>query len=146
MERNKINLIFLFLNMYVSTSPHVKTCIYLTLLLCFFCSQLFYQINLVRTEKCLEKYKTKKRAISSHSLYFLSGICTVCFLKQVLGWSNAILVFFTLTDDLNMIITCCNKLSVGSCPVIFTLRKPFNAQTFFISQPENNNARKEHFT
>ncbi len=33
-----------------------------------------------------------------------------------------------------MIITCCNKLSVGPCPVIFTSRKPFNAQTLFISQ------------
>ncbi len=145
MERYKINLISLFLNMYVSTSPHVKK-LYIWLYSCFFCSQLFYQINLVRTEKCLEKYQTKNGLFLHIRCTFLSSICTVCFLKQVLRWSNAILVFFTLTVDLNMIITCCNKLSVGPYPVIFTSRKPFNAQTLFISQPENNNARKEHFT
>lgn len=48
-------------------------------------------------------------------------------------------IFHINMVDINMIITCCNKLEK------FTSRKPFNAQSLFISQAENNNARKKHF-
>lgn len=43
--------------------------------------------------------------------------------------------------DINMILMCCSKLMVSPLPVTFISRKPFNAQSLFISQPENNNAR-----
>ncbi len=54
-------------------------------------------------------------------------------------------IFHINMVDINMIITCCNKPVLSLLPVTFTSRKPFNAQSLFISQAENNNARKKHF-